>query len=105
MSARSRGPALLVRVTPRGGRDAIDGWARDAKGRAYLRVRVAAPPAEGAANDALVAVVANALRRPKRAVRIVAGGHARLKTLELDDVQEADLRRAFGEPPPSGARR
>ena len=105
MSPRSRGPTLLVRLTPRGGRDVIDGWARDAKGRAYLKVRVAAPPAEGAANDALVALVAKALRRPKRAVRIVAGEHARLKTLVLDEVEADDLRRAFDDPSPSGARR
>ena len=96
---------LLVRLTPRGGRDAIDGWVSDAAGRALLKVRVAAAPTEGAANDALVALVAKALGRPKRSVRIAAGERARIKTLTLDDVEEGALRRAFGEPPPSVPRR
>ena len=103
MSSRPR--TLLVRLTPRGGRDAIDGWASDAEARALLKVRVAAPPTEGAANAALVALIAKALGRPKRSVRIVAGERARLKTLALDDVEADDLRRAFSEPPAGNPRR
>ena len=38
---------IAVRLTPRGGRDAIEGWATDAAGRAYLKVRVSAPPGGG----------------------------------------------------------
>jgi uncharacterized protein YggU (UPF0235/DUF167 family) len=89
---------LVVRLTPRGGRDAIEGWARDADGRAYLRVRVAAAPVDGAANIALERLIAKTLKRPRGAVRIVAGDHARLKHLEIEGVDETDLRRAFGEP-------
>ena len=37
---------LAVRLTPRGGRDAIDGWASGPDGRAYLKARVSAPPVE-----------------------------------------------------------
>ena len=40
---------LPVRVTPKGGRDGADGWALDAEGRPYLKVRVSAVAAEGAA--------------------------------------------------------
>ncbi len=87
---------LVVRLTPRAGRDAIDGWDTDASGRPYLKARVAAAPVDGAANAALVKVIAKALRRPARAVRIVAGGHGRVKSLELDGVDAADLSRAFG---------
>jgi uncharacterized protein YggU (UPF0235/DUF167 family) len=89
---------LIVRLTPRGGRDAIGGWARDSAGRAYLRVRVAAPPIDGAANAALVALIAKALSRPARAVRIASGEHGRLKSLEIEGVDPADLQQAFGEP-------
>jgi uncharacterized protein YggU (UPF0235/DUF167 family) len=89
---------LVVRLTPRGGRDAVEGWARDAEGRLQLRARVAAPPAEGAANAALRTLIARALKRPKGAVRIVGGEHARLKLLEIDGAAPADLARAFGEP-------
>ncbi|HEY2112609.1 MAG TPA: DUF167 family protein [Dongiaceae bacterium] len=89
---------LVVRLTPRGGRDAIDGWARDADGRPYLKARVAAPPVDGAANAALERLIAKALNRPRGAVRIVTGEQARLKHLEIDGVAEADLAEAFGVP-------
>ncbi len=84
---------LAVRLTPRGGRDAIDGWASDADGRRHLKVRVSAPPIEGEANAALVRLVAKALGRPASAVRIVSGARARLKLLEVDGLDEAELKR------------
>ena len=89
---------LLVRLTPRGGRDAIEGWARDGDGRSYLKVRVAAPPADEAANAALIRQLAKAVGVPRRAVRLTAGGHARLKTLEIDGVDAALVHRIFGQP-------
>ena len=89
---------LVVRLTPRGGRDAVEGWARDEDGRPYLRARVAAPPVEGAANAALEALIAKALKCPRRAVRVVGGDRSRLKHLEIEGVSEADLHRAFGAP-------
>jgi uncharacterized protein YggU (UPF0235/DUF167 family) len=89
---------LVVRLTPRGGRDAVEGWARDVDGRPYLKARVAAPPLEGAANAALERLIAQALKRPKGAVRIVGGDHARLKQLEIAGVNQADFTAAFGEP-------
>ena len=91
---------LAVRLTPRGGRDGIDGWARDGAGRAWLKVRIAAPPVDGAANAALVRLIAKALGRPASAVRIAAGETARLKQLEIEGVDAADLAAAFGAPPP-----
>lgn len=90
---------LAVRLTPRGGRDAVDGWAVDADGRPYLKVRVASPPVDGAANAALLAFLAKALKVPRSAVRLAAGETARLKRLELDGVTAADLARAFGPRP------
>jgi hypothetical protein len=96
MSSLSR-LRLAVCLTPRGGRDAVEGWARDAAGRAYLEVRVAAPPVDGAANAALATLIAKALKRPASAVRIVGGEHGRVKQVEIEGADEADLRRAFGE--------
>jgi len=90
---------LAVRVTPRGGRDAVDGWAVDAAGRAYLKVRVSAAAADGEANAALTAFLAKTLKRPKSSVRIVAGETARVKTLEIEDLDEAALEAAFGSRP------
>jgi uncharacterized protein (TIGR00251 family) len=89
---------LTIRLTPRGGRDAVEGWTRDVTGRLYLKVRVAAPPVEGAANTAVVRLIANALKRPRSAVRLVAGEQARVKQLEIDGAVEADLTEAFGMP-------
>ena len=87
---------LIVRLTPRGGRDAVEGWARDADGRPYLKARVAAPPLDGAANAALEKLIAKTLKRPKSAVRIVGGEQARVKQLEIDGITQADLDAAFG---------
>jgi len=89
---------LAVRLTPRGGRDRIEGWARDDAGRAYLKVRVAAPPVDGQANAALVKLIARALKRPAGAVRIAAGESGRIKQLEIEGADAAALAAAFGAP-------
>jgi uncharacterized protein YggU (UPF0235/DUF167 family) len=89
---------LTVRVTPRGGRDAVEGWARDDAGRPLLRLRVAAAAAEGAANAAVLALLAKALGRPKSALRLVRGETARLKQIEIDGLDEAELGRILGAP-------
>lgn len=92
---------LAVRLTPRGGREAAHGWALDEAGRLYLKVRVAAAPVDGAANAALISFLASALKRSRGAVRIVSGEAARLKMIEIEDLTDDELHRAFG-PPPAG---
>jgi uncharacterized protein len=67
-----------VRVTPRAGRDAIAGVSEG-----VLRVRLAAPPVEGRANDALCRFLARSLNLPVSAVRIVGGAHSRLKRVAI----------------------
>jgi len=89
---------LAVRLTPRGGRDAAEGWAHDVKGQPYLKARVAAPPVEGAANEALVTLIAKTLKVSRGSVRIVTGEQSRLKILEIDGAAQADLDRVFGPP-------
>lgn len=90
---------LSVRLTPRGGRDAIEGWALDAEHRPYLRVRVASPPVDGAANAALIAFLAKTLKIPRSAVTLASGETARIKRLQLEGVDAADIVRAFGPKP------
>ena len=90
---------LSVRLTPRAGCDRIDGWARDATGRPYLKIRVAAAPVDGQANAAMVRLVAKALRRPASSVRITSGETMRLKQVEIDGVGEADVAAALGPAP------
>ncbi len=82
---------LTVRITPRGGRDAIDGWVEDADGERILRVRVAAPASEGRANEALVRLLAKAAGVPVSAVRIISGLHSRQKLVEIDGATEVVL--------------
>jgi len=82
-AALSDGVVLTVRLTPRGGRDAIDGIEQMADGRAMLKVRVRAVPNEGEANAALVKVIARAMRVPARSIEIVAGATIRVKRLRI----------------------
>jgi uncharacterized protein len=89
---------LTVRLTPRGGRDAAEGWARDEKGQPYLKARVAAPPVEGAANAALEKLISKTLKVSRGSVRIVSGDQSRLKMLEIDGIGQDDLDRVFGQP-------
>ena len=85
-SARLRdadGVVFALRLTPKGGRDAVEGWTLGADGREYLKARVSVPPEDGKANAALIALLAKALGLPKSAIRIVAGETARLKTIAI----------------------
>lgn len=77
------GLRLSVRLTPRGGRDALGGIGTGADGRAVLQVRVAALPLEGAANAALVALLAEALRMRRSDIAVLSGETARMKVLRL----------------------
>ncbi|MFO1012946.1 MAG: DUF167 family protein [Caulobacteraceae bacterium] len=89
----------MVRLTPRAGVDRVEGWASDEKGRPILKIKVAAAPVDGAANAALIALLAKTLRVPKSAVRLLAGETARIKRLEIAGLAEADLAAAVGAPP------
>jgi len=77
---------IRVRVTPRAGRDRIDG-VRDGA----LRVRLAAPPVEGRANESLVRLLARALALPPRDVRVVRGEATREKLIEVEGLEETEV--------------
>lgn len=78
------GVVLHVRVTPKGGRDSVDGFWTAADGRRYLAIRVSVPPQDGAANEAVRRLIAKAAGLARSAVRIEAGELAREKRLRLE---------------------
>jgi uncharacterized protein (TIGR00251 family) len=75
---------FAVRLTPRAAADHVDGVVEG-----VLRVRVGAPVVEGAANNALVRLLADELGVARRDVRIVAGATSRQKLVVVDNL-EAD---------------
>jgi uncharacterized protein (TIGR00251 family) len=87
------GVRLAVRLTPRAGQNRIDGVIRDADGAALLRIRLAAPPVEGAANKALIAFLAEELGLRKADIVIRSGETARSKLLHLSGDGQAIMSR------------
>jgi uncharacterized protein (TIGR00251 family) len=75
---------LAVRLTPNGGRDALDGIEADGEGKAFLKARVTSVPEKGKANKALILLIAKSLRIPKSSVSLVSGETARKKILRID---------------------
>lgn len=76
---------LWVKVTPNARSSEIAGWEPDAVHGRVLRVRLAAPPVDGKANDALRQHLAKALGVPKSKITLEKGAVSRLKLLEIPD--------------------
>jgi len=74
-------------VTAGASRDAIAGWQGD-----VLRLRVAAPPERGKANEAVLRLLAAALGVERRRLRLVRGETSRHKLVEVEGLEEGDLR-------------
>ncbi len=92
------GVLLHVRLTPKGGKDAIDGVSTGDDGKAVLNARVRAAPEDGAANAALIALLAKVLGVRRSAISLTSGGKSRVKALEIagdGDEIEARLRTLF----------
>ena len=82
-SAAPSSVVVTVRLTPKGGRDSIDGIEAMSDGRTVLKARVCAAPHEGAANEALVALLAKSLGVPPRSVEITSGATSRIKRVHV----------------------
>src|SRR3954463_12597242 len=80
----TQGISVALRVTPRGGRDDIDGVETLANGRTVVKVRVRAIADGGEANRAVTELLAKALGVPKARVRILSGVTSRLKQVAVD---------------------
>src|SRR6195952_617112 len=80
----TRGISVALRVTPRGGRDDIDGVETLANGRIVVKGRVRAIAEGGEANRAVMELLAKALGVPKAQVRMLSGATSRLKQMAVD---------------------
>jgi uncharacterized protein (TIGR00251 family) len=80
-AASAGGLVVTVRLTPKGGRDSIDGIARLSDGGTVLKARVAAAPTDGEANDALIRLLARKLHVAPRDVTLASGATSRIKRL------------------------
>ena len=78
------GVEIALRLTPRGGRDAIDGVEVVSDGRSILKARVRAVPEDGEANRAVERLIAKTLGVPNSAVRVGAGHTSRIKNIAVD---------------------
>jgi uncharacterized protein (TIGR00251 family) len=79
---------FAVHVQPRASTTEIAGLHGDA-----IKIRLSAPPVEGAANDALVDFLSERFAVARRSVRIVGGAQSRAKIVEVDGVSADDVRR------------
>ena len=82
-SAVEGGVRLALRLSPRASRTEVDGIVQDAEDRPLLKLRLAAPPVDGAANMALIALLAKTLSLRKADVTIRSGETSRTKVLHL----------------------
>jgi len=76
-----------VRVTPKSRTDEIQASRADRT----IRVRVTAPPEDGKANEAVLALLGKRLGLSRGSIRLVGGATSRLKWIEADGLEEAEL--------------
>jgi uncharacterized protein (TIGR00251 family) len=80
----TQGVSVALRVTPRCGRDEIDGLETLANGRTVVKVRIRAIAEGGAANRAVIELLAKALGVAKAKIRVLSGTTSRLKQIAVD---------------------
>ena len=81
---------LHVRVTPNAKKDEIVGWQQD-----VLKIRLAAPPLEGRANEALRQFLARRLHLPPTSLTLLRGSHGRDKLIDLP-LECSDIKKLLG---------
>ncbi len=95
LAERGEDVLLAIHLQPRAARTELAGLHGDA-----LKVRVAAPPVEGAANEALCAFLAHRLALPRSRVRLLRGATSRAKVVCLQGVRAAEVAARLGLPAP-----
>ena len=87
---------IAIRVTPRASKPGLGSWRKLHDGREELEIRVSALPVEGAANEAVVRLLAKALEVPRSQVSIISGAAGRHKRVALP-VDADEARRRLGQ--------
>jgi len=85
-SEKDRALTFAVRVVPRASRSEVAGEYNGA-----LRVRIAAPPVAGAANQELIRLLSSMFKLPKNAIEIVSGAGAKSKIVRIQGLDPAKL--------------
>ena len=85
---------LQLKVSPKASRDAVSGWMGDT-----LKVSVTAVPERGKANEAVIELLAGALGLPKSRIRVLRGETQPNKLVEVDGLDDTELRRRLGQGP------
>ena len=80
------GARIAIRVQPRASRNTISGVRAG-----ILRIRVTAPPVDGQANAAAIALLARALDVPKSSIHLVKGASSREKTLTVESMSQEEV--------------
>lgn len=78
------GLLVAIRLTPRGGKDALGAVEILSDGKAVLTARVRAAPSDGEANQALIKLIAKALKVPSSRVAIAQGASSRIKMVQIE---------------------
>ena len=96
----AQGVSVALKVTPRGGRDAIDGIETMANGKSVVKVRVRAIAEGGSANAAVIDLLSAALCVPKSQIQVLFGVTSRLKQIAIsgDPTRLGDALRAATSP-------
>ena len=80
------GIQFKIKVLPRASKNEISGVQGDA-----LKIRLTAPPVDGAANEACIEFFAELFKVPKKAVCIITGHTGRLKIIRVEGISKTDL--------------
>jgi uncharacterized protein (TIGR00251 family) len=79
-------PSLRIKVVPGSSRTRVEGWLGEA-----LKVRVTAKPEKGRANEAVISLLAQTLKVPKKNISIFSGAWSAMKVVEVADVTESEI--------------
>lgn len=82
---------LAVKVAPKAARNALNGWMGDT-----LKISVTTAPEKGKANQAVIELLAEALRLPKSALAVVRGETSQQKLIEIHGLDDAEVHRRLG---------